>query len=463
MLKSRRAAASMLQFLIGLILAVMVIFFFSRLIYSCLKTGVQSEESFQKLADEIERLSTSSQTRAEPVFINLDKKEFLLFFDNGTQNMVLFIRHENSFDYSDFDKGPFLFSDEDYSYDYFLEKSDSVLVFKKPKECGNQSCTVLCRDAKIARLPVLEFKLQKDDVKKISSPDKKLFMLACGNTFIRNTKAVAKYHRKPFYIMPPSKITRTAAKIRRALPSSNKIPVILLQEYFEISDYIPLEDAIEKYPASEIKGYSVALISGAFLQGGNFYIPKMKDGTYKLVFSNDPLYLSEAKEEGWTDLFWPIKQTYVQLHPYGDDMMICYMHPCITLIEEVFINWEKNIDVCLESPKDCVGLSATIKNEAEKDKILLKRDNNVQVLVLGEQEFPLDKDIDMALLFEKDDGTEETIAVTELSLEYDYDAAVNKVRLEAGGKKYSFTGMSSDKEGGKPRLKFLVRQYKEAS
>jgi len=453
MITSRRAVASMLQFMIGLILAIMVILFFSKLIYSCLKPEDKSSKTFQELAQRIENLSQNSELQKElnPMFINIGSDELMLFFDKE-ENYSVYLKGDLNLDSTDL-----FFNYREQPLNYFKDKQNleawGIYVFKKPTSCGESACMVLCPRTgfDIIFYKNLDVKFSDYEVKLQDA-----FLAFCSQPKqLRVLDKVNKFYRKPYYgeCRSSNVVTGGAIVMRR-------------------SSLTPFPPPLIKKPEAVTLRFNRVILPGAFLRTSCFApisrpakdltkdLDKFGKSEFKFSFASRD-YVSEYKDGYW-DNITVLPNQYLYIQAFNNNIVLCYSPPCLSMADEFYINLNNYIGTCLASSKDCASLAVVLEKQAE-DKVLFRTRMNNLTVIIGEQGFVFNKNLDLVILFEKDDGTEESISVTELSLEYDYDAAVKQVRLEAGGKKYSFIGMSSDKEDSKSRLKFLVRQYKEAS
>nr|MCK4929933.1 hypothetical protein [Nanoarchaeota archaeon] len=221
-----------------------------------------------------------------------------------------------------------------------------------------------------------------------------------------------------------------------------------------------------KYPNGEFVYDGAILFSGysSFMIGGKA-ASDFKEGSSRDIelerLDKSRAGLWELTSDNNIDSLTLLETSAVYFQRYGsNDIAMCYLFPCLSMTDELYIKWNNHVNACLESSEDCISLSADIEQHA-RDKLVFRTDNKILSIKQGEYDFFFNNDIDL-VVFSEEDG-EEPFFVKELSLEYDYDATVKKVRLDANNKEYSFIGMSSDLEGLKPKLEFLVKEYEPSS
>ena len=459
MIKTRKADASMIHFLIGLILVLMAIFVFSRLIYSCMKGPDNSLKSFTELGEKLDAWNSDLQER-DSHFLCLDNNELLLFFDNNTDNFVLFRRYDERFKYSDFDKSAYFLHHEKYSYDYFSSKADAYFVFNKPPACGNIACMVLCEDPINSRYERLEFSLD-NKTRNLYDEKANIFFIRCGTkSSVKKLEKINKIYRKPYFLPPLYEVMTPEMKIKSGVAEAKtKVAVSFWQALVERGNWIRLEKAQKKFPTSKLEHmYDFALISGVLLQSSYFYVAYEQGTDESLLFSNAPLYLSERKDEEGTKLFQVFNRHYIYLVPYGNDLVICYEPPCLSSKDEIYIKWKSALDQCVDS-SDCDVLNSKISTYFKNNKneeVVFSRAYHELEIGLGEDSFVFEHHPDMMIV----PSDNNPFRVNKVSLKHDYDA-VNNIKIEANTKEYSLLKLSSQTKENKTELRFLVDEYEE--
>lgn len=464
LLKSKRGDRSMIEFLIGLILVCMVIFFFSKMIYSCVGPQDMSSKTFPLLADKIESsvektaADLSIQKDLEPTYTYIQSDEILLFFDKG-ENYSVYIPGKSDlslkdifFNYTEKPASHY-YSQLDSSARQWIERDEVVLAldngisrgfmyaFKKPSSCESSSCMVLCAQKNLKGTLFSSRELIFSDYS-VSLP--KLYLLYCSNP--KQLKAfdkINKFYRKPFYL-------HETVVNKKANPDSfNSVvsPGAFLSSKFFCPDKSP--ESGGKFP-----GESLVTV-GKWEGGISFKCAEDKQ---------NQLSVSEYKDSEWGDVSLLTGQ-YIYTQAFNDNVVLCYSPPCLSQTDELYINWGNHVDSCFSSPDKCTLLSSDIERYASNKKVVFKEDTGILNIKQGDYDFTYSmqgfqstKTLGFEVELEKDDGSKEPYSVNELSLEYDEDAVVKKIRLDADGKQFSFIGVTSE-QGLYPVLKFIVKPY----
>jgi hypothetical protein len=413
-------------------------------------------------------------------FVTIKDDELLLFFDRN-ENYFLDIqdyseslieefhaRGKGGFEPSQ--KGIILdsisISDQQNILKAFLEKRNSgrdlktmigITFFKKPADCGNDACMVLCDNFK-AFIPI----------------DSRIFLSENFNYITSEYMQRSASDMKVISCDKPKKI--------KVFPNINTFyrKIYSLESRYEDKPTGSIEVADNKfnYPSGEF------LYNGSFLFSHSSQLIIMDEKS--IILTKDEIkggstYQTHLANAGFNANLRPVvwelvdntnskfvallPSSYVYFQKYGSDSIVmCYSPPCVSMQDELYNKLDSQLRSCLESSDACSPLSGTLLNYANDNQLTLKKETNSLRLLFGKNDFSFNKAVEFWII--PDASDDESFYAPEVSLVYDTSAATSRIRLDArldtGTVSYSLISISSEM-GLYPRLDFIVTPYNPPS
>jgi hypothetical protein len=494
LLISKKGDQTVVQFLIGLILVCIVIYTFSRLISSCLKPEDRSSKTFQALADKI-ALDTENLTGVQkdvaPTFTNIAKDEVLLFFDKGENYSVYFPAKsdlslkENFFTYHE--------QPVAYLYDMLSQDSkdwlanrniivtvstDMIYAFKKPTGCDDSACMVLCKEKDLRTTVYSSYQIRFSDYE-VTLP--KPVVVSCSNPKqLRTFDNIGKFYRKPFFTYGTyfDGDKKKDYFFGRGLFNTDELGKyynsVLSPGAFFSSKFFCIAESSESGDKSPQESIDAI---GRWI--GKLSFNCVPSGDVTRDSSQDIISVSEHKDSEWQNITL-IQGQYIFTQAFNNNVALCYSPPCLSLADEMYINWGSHLDGCFQDVTKCPLLNDDIVRYAGKKTVAFKLQKDslgdVQLLHIqqGDNDFAYNMDgfnfvgdLRLQVEYVKENKEKEIINADELSLSYDDYAGGNNLRLDVGDREFSFIGAAGIRGaiaadiGPVPTstLKFIVQEY----
>lgn len=331
---SRKGQHDELRFLIGLIIAVTVLFFFARCTIGALSSKGADIKTFNALADKIAKFQadSGSNTQMTTHLVRIEGDKPWLFFDRGTDYLISVWTGASWDHYKD------LIMLTRYDPRWYLNELMGVVsgqsyihAYYKPPVCGDSACMVLCKQPKMKIVDRLTITVSDKNPQPITINSPDIGLIECASYEIRVFDNIDKFYRKAF-------------------ESGNEGNILNCQ-------MTPLT----------IDSAYVRLFSPGFaLETGPFKNTIRKtDQSYEDVYVNDnncriAIYeKADGKPHATKVIF---ESDYLTMQVFNNVVVACYQTPCLLPSEEFYLLWQHNLlNPCIKDSK-CSALNEKISD-----------------------------------------------------------------------------------------------------
>jgi len=239
------------------------------------------------------------------------------------------------------------------------------------KKSGALTCIdLLCRDFEIYK-PENRNVYIKNEAPYLQKIPSDFSVIFCKNTVaIKTFPKITHFYRKPYVA-----ILNLEAK---NIPTGEKIPLQEFQSKGNVWDYF--------------YGLNLFFV-GDFFHDLNLKIGERKKAEF-VKSKESPDLIGEFVDTKNAEFSFLMSGQYVYVQPLDNNMVLCYKPPCVFLADKIYLEWQKYLDMCLES-NNCGSLFSAVDDFTDTSKLVFSNKNNKLYIEHGDYTLPFDKDIEL--------------------------------------------------------------------